>query len=291
MKSVIDSSRLQDYLTLTKPPIILLLWLTALGGMFMAAEGAPSGKLLVAVLAGGGMTAGGASAINHWLDRDIDRIMRRTRNRPLPRNSITPSQAILFGVALNIVGFALLAILANLLSAALAIGASLFYVLVYTWWLKRSTPQNIVIGGAAGAMPPVIGIAAVSGVIDLSAFYLFTIIFLWTPPHFWALSLMLKDDYHSAGIPMLPVVQGERATGWNIFLYTLALIATTLLLFPSADMGMVYLSTALLLGFLFFYFSLRVLSNPGREMALSLYKYSLLYLGGLFAAIMIDSLV
>ena len=284
-------SRARDYMALTKPPIVALLLLTALGGMFLSAQGLPPWEVVWVVLVGGGMTAAGANAINHYMDRDIDLIMPRTSKRPLPRGIIPPSNALLLGISLNIAGFALLALGANLLSALLALGASLFYILVYTGWLKRSTPQNIVIGGAAGAMPPLVAAAAVTGTIPLSAFYLFVIIFLWTPPHFWALALLLKDDYSLARIPMLPVVQGEKATCWNILLYTFALAAISLLFLTTGDVGLIYLLSAVTLSALFIYYALRLLRSPGRAMALQTYKFSLLYLAALFLAVIVDSVV
>ena len=199
----------RDFLALTKPKIISLLLVTAAGGMFLAEQGVPSLTLLALVWVGGALASGGANAVNHFLDRDIDRDMRRTQGRPVAGDRVAPRYALAFGVALNVISFALLAVLVNLLAAGLTIIASLFYVFVYTMWLKRTTPNNIVIGGAAGAIPPMVGWAAVTGSLDLPAVYLFAIIFFWTPPHFWALSLLIQTDYQRAGVPMLPVVSSR----------------------------------------------------------------------------------
>jgi len=278
------------YIKLTKPWIISLLLVTALGGMFLA-SGTPHGGVVVAVLLGGALTAGGANALNHYLDRDIDGEMHRTRARPLPSHSISPERAFLFGIALNVIGFLVLAVGANLLSAVLALAASGFYVLVYTSWLKRSTPQNIVIGGAAGAMPPLIGWAAITNSLGLPAFYLFAIVFFWTPPHFWALAMLLRDDYARAGIPMLPVVRSERETVWSIILYTIVLVAITLLLYSTRVLGTIYLASAFVFGALFIWQAARLLKDTRRPRVAGLYKYSLLYLALLFAAIIADKTI
>ena len=240
-----------DYLTLMKPPIIVLLVITAIGGMFLAAEGIPSLQTLALVSAGGALGAGGANAINHFLDQDIDSIMSRTVRRPVASHRVQPLSALVFGIALNVGAFFVLAYWVNLLAACLTLAATLFYVLVYTGWLKRNTPQNIVIGGAAGAIPPMVGWVAVTGSLDLPALYMFTIVFFWTPPHFWALALMIQDDYQEAGVPMLPVVVGEERTAQNIFIYSLALVALTLLFGASDAVGLIYLSSAAALGAVF----------------------------------------
>ena len=219
-----------DYLTLTKPPIILLLLITALGGMFLAAQGVPSFSVVILVCLGGALGAGGANALNHYLDRDIDQLMTRTWQRPVPSQRISRRHALGFGILLNLLAFLILAAWVNLLAATLTLAATLFYILVYTSWLKRTTPHNIVIGGAAGAIPPLVGWAGVTGGLDLSALLLFTIIFFWTPPHFWALSLLIQEDYQRAGIPMLPVVSGREYTVLTIFYYSLVLVALALLL-------------------------------------------------------------
>ncbi len=279
---------LLDYLALTKPRIITLLLITAVASAFLAARGLPSWPVLTAVLGGGTLAAGGAGALNHYLERDLDGMMLRTRQRPLPGQRIPPRNALLFGLALNLAAFLLFATLANLLSAALALAGTLFYLLVYTRWLKRSTPQNIVIGGAAGAFPPLVGWAAVTGGLSLPALYLFAIVFFWTPPHFWALALLLREDYARAGIPMLPVVQGERATAWQILLYILVVVALTLLLFTTRVLGWVYLASALALGALFLFYAVQLLLDLRPARARRLYIYSLLYLALLFAVVMLD---
>ena len=291
-------SVLSDYLTLTKPPIILLLLITALGAMFLAAEGTPPVSVTLLLLLGGAAAAGGAGAINHYLDRDIDGLMNRTRRRPLPGRRISPGAALAFGIVLNLFAFVLLAAEVNLLSALLTLSGTLFYVFVYTLWLKRSTPQNIVIGGAAGAMPPLAGWAAVTGGLELPALYLFAIIFFWTPPHFWALALLIREDYARAGIPMLPVVRGVATTRRNIMLYTVVVVALTILFFTTQAVGWIYLSAALALGAIFLFLAWRVVSvtGPGVRTAgmhgeRRLYLYSLLYLALIFIAVMVDSVV
>ncbi|MBM3943729.1 MAG: protoheme IX farnesyltransferase [SAR202 cluster bacterium] len=280
---------LKDYLALTKPPIIVLLLVTAAGGMFLAAQGVPSVLLMALVGLGGALASGGANALNHYLDRDIDGVMRRTRRRPVPGQRIGPTQALAFGVTLNVVAFVLLAVWVNLLAAVLTLSATLFYVFVYTWWLKRNTPQNIVIGGAAGAIPPLVGWAAVTGGLDLPAVYLFAIVFFWTPPHFWALSLLIQEDYREAGIPMLPVVVSRRDTILHILLYTIALVAITLMFFFTKAVGWVYASSAAALGAWFLWLAWRLFREDTRSRARWLYLYSLLYLALLFAAMMVDS--
>ena len=282
---------ISDYITLTKPPIIMLLLVTAAGGMFLAAEGLPSPLALGLVWLGGGLAAGGANAINHYLDRDIDERMSRTRLRPVADNRIAPSRALIFGVTLNLFAFVVLFTWINLLAAALTLTATLFYVFVYTRWLKRTTPQNIVIGGAAGAIPPMVGWAAVTGEIGLPAVYLFAIVFFWTPPHFWALSLLIKDDYADAGIPMLPVVTTSEHTTLQIFLYTLALTGLTVMFALTSAVGLVYLVSVIALGLLFIGMAWRLMRRYSRNDAKKVYLYSLLYLALLFVAVMVDSIV
>ena len=277
-----------DYVALTKPPIILLLLVTALGAMFLAAGGPPSLSTALLVMVGGSLAAGGANALNHYFDRDIDQIMTRTRRRPLPGHRVEPTQALMFGLLLNVAAFVMLATWVNLLSALLTLGATLFYVIVYTKWLKRSTTQNIVIGGAAGAIPPLVGWAAVRGEIGLPALYLFAIVFFWTPPHFWALALLLKDDYAEAGVPMLPVVRGVRETVTSILLHSFILVMITVLFVMMDGMGWIYLGSALGLGGMFLVLAFRLLREQTRKAALSLYLYSLLYLALLFLVIAID---
>jgi protoheme IX farnesyltransferase len=284
-------SILNDYLTLTKPPIVVLLLVTAAGGMFLAAQGLPSLLLIGLVWLGGALAAGGANAINHYLDRDIDERMSRTRQRPVAGHRISPTKALIFGVALNVIAFAVLVTWINLLAALLTLSATLFYVFVYTRWLKRTTPQNIVIGGAAGAIPPLVGWAAVTGGLDLPAVYLFAIVFFWTPPHFWALSLLIKDDYAEAGIPMLPVVTTVEHTTQQIFYYTLALVGLTVMFALTQAVGLVYLVSVLVLGAVFIWMAWQLKRNYTRSIAKTVYLYSLLYLAVLFVGVMVDSII
>jgi len=282
----------RDLIALTKPAIMSLLLLTALGGMFLAAHGIPPFGILAAILIGGAAASGGAASLNHYFDRDIDERMRRTRHRPLPAHRVSTSVAVWWGIALNLIAFVVLAVFANLLAATLALAGTVFYILVYTVWLKRSTAQNIVIGGAAGAIPPLVGWAAITGSLDLSAWLLFAIVFFWTPAHFWALALLIRDDYERAGVPMLPVVRGDEATAWNILAYAASLLPLTLLLFISGGLGYVYLAVAIILGGLFIAYAFRLLRSGvagRRAMARAVYLYSLVYLALLFVAIMVDS--
>ena len=289
-----SNSTLRGYIALTKPRIISLLVFTALGGMFLAARGVPDPLLVILVLGGGALAAGGANALNHYLDRDIDGLMGRTAGRPLVSGNIPPHHAMWFGIALNVVAFIILGAFVNILSALLTLSATLFYVFVYTKALKRSTPQNIVIGGAAGAIPPMVGWFAVTGgaigLSDLPALYMFAIVFFWTPPHFWALSLMIKEDYRRAGIPMLPVVAGVRNTKRYILLYTILLLALTLMFFTTRAVGWVYFGGSLALGIGFIYYAFRLMRRDGIEGAKAAYLYSLAYLALLFLVIMVDSL-
>ena len=241
------------------------------------------------MLVAGALASGGANALNHFLDRDIDARMRRTSRRPVAAQRVRPREALLFGFATNVIAFVLFATQVNLLSATLALSSTLFYVFVYTMNLKRTTPQNIVIGGAAGALPPVIGWTAVTGSLALPAFYLFAIVFFWTPPHFWALSLLLKDDYASVGVPMLPVVMGVRKTKKAILLYAILLLGLTTMFFATGTVGWTYLGVALALGLVFVYHAARLMRSPGIQGALRTYVYSLAYLALLFAAIAVDA--
>ena len=288
---VLPSSLLRDYIALAKPRIIVLLLVTALGGMFLAAKGMPDVSLMVLVLTGGALAAGGANALNHYLDRDIDRRMKRTQHRPVAGGRVQPQQALAFGVGLNVVAFAMLSAFVNPLSAGLTMSATLFYVFVYTKGLKRTTPQNIVIGGAAGAIPPVVGWVAVTGSLDLQVLYLFSIIFFWTPPHFWALALLIKEDYAEAGVPMLPVVAGVAETTKSIFLYTLVVVALTLMFFTTQAVGWIYFAASASLGALFIYYAWRLTRQPDKKVAKVLYLYSLLYLALIFVALMVDSAI
>ncbi|PKB78302.1 MAG: protoheme IX farnesyltransferase [SAR202 cluster bacterium Io17-Chloro-G9] len=280
-----------DYVSLTKPPIISLLLVTAVGAMFLAAQGPPPLALVLLVCMGGALGAGGANSLNHFLEQDIDSMMSRTRQRPVPGRRISPPNALAFGILLNLLAFGLLATWVNFLAASLTMAASLFYVLVYTSWLKRSTPHNIVIGGAAGAIPPLVGWAAVTGGLALPAVYMFTIVFFWTPPHFWALALLIEKDYERAGIPMLPVVAGRENTVGNIFVYSLVLIALTLIFAATSAVGSIYLGSAAVLGTLFVALAWRLKQDPTASRARKLYLYSILYLALLFVAILADSLV
>jgi protoheme IX farnesyltransferase len=280
-----------DYISLAKPRIIPLLLITALGGMMMAQRGWPATGLVVLTLLGGAMAAAGAGAINCWIDRDIDREMLRTKRRPLPDGRITPSHALLFGIGLGVGAFVVLAFFVNVLAATLAISGLLFYVFVYTLWLKRWTVQNIVIGGAAGAIPPVVGWAAVTHRIDLTAVYLFAIIFLWTPPHFWALALRLRGDYARAQVPMLPVVRGESAARRQILVYTVLLVGFTLAIVLTGVLGPLYLSGAVLLGAMFIGLAVINLRSPRQRWSRWLFDYSIAYLGLLFAVMVADRMI
>ena len=280
------------YVALTKPRIIELLLVTTVPTMVLAHGGIPSLWLMAAVVIGGTLAAGGANAINMVVDRDIDDVMRRTRHRPLPRHAVDPRSALVFGIVLSVVAFAWLTVTVNLLSAALALSATAFYVFVYTMWLKRSTPQNIVIGGAAGCVPVLVAWAAVTGEVGLPALVLFAIVFYWTPPHFWALALRYRGDYAAANVPMLPVVRGEVETARQITLYTIALVAVSLLLAPAAQMGWIYLVTAVVLGAFYVLGAVRLqrARGQGRE-AINLFRYSVSYLTLLFAAVAADAVI
>ena len=280
-----------DYVALTKPKIIGLLLVTTLGAMVVAGEGFPSLGLICWTLLGGALASGGAGAINHFVDRDIDTRMGRTRGRPVAAGRLEPWQALAFGVTLGASSFALMSLFVNVVSAVLALAGLLFYVFVYTCWLKRSTPSNIVIGGAAGSFPPLVGWAAVTGDLALPALILFAIIFYWTPPHFWALALLIRGDYERAGVPMLPVVSGPDETRRQIFLYSLIMVAMTTLLFVTHTSGLLYLALALALGGIFLAYAARLLRQRTQRAARRLYLYSLLYLALLFVAMMVDHAV
>jgi len=280
-----------DYVSLAKPRIIPLLLITALGGMMMAERGWPSTGLVLLTLLGGALAAAGAGAINCWIDRDLDREMLRTRRRPLPDGRIAPSHALIFGIGLGLAAFLVLAFWVNVLAATLAISGLLFYVFVYTLWLKRWTVQNIVIGGAAGAVPPMVGWAAVTHKLDLTALYLFAIIFLWTPPHFWALALRLKGDYARAQVPMLPVVRGESAARRQILFYTLILVAVTLAVVLTGALGLLYLAGAGVLGGLFIALAVANLRTRRQRWSRLLFDYSIAYLGLLFAVMVADRMI
>lgn len=282
-------TRVGAYVALTKPRIIELLLITTLPSMVLAAGGWPGTWLVVATLVGGTLSAGGANALNMYYDRDIDEVMRRTRTRPLARHEVAPRHALAFGVVLGVLGFAWLWAFTTLLAGVIATAALLFYVFVYTMTLKRSSVQNIVIGGAAGAAPVLVGWAAVSGTVGLPAWVLFLIVFYWTPPHFWALALRYKDDYAAAGVPMLPVVAGVEATTRRMLLYTGLMVGVSLLLVPLGGMSWIYLIAALVLGAWFLWDTWRVVRHP--EQAMRLFTTSTVYLSALFAAVMLDVLL
>lgn len=284
------AARIKAYVALTKPRIIELLLVTTVPAMILAAGGLPPLTLVVATLVGGTLAAGGANAINCYIDRDIDRVMRRTRRRPLPQHQVEPRAALVFGCALGVASFALLWAAVNLLSALLAAGALLFYVFVYTLGMKRTTPQNIVIGGAAGAIPAVVGWAAVTGRVDAPALVMFGIVFYWTPPHFWALALRYERDYAAAGVPMMPVVYGREETAKHVLLYCLLLFAMSLMLFSVARLGMIYLAAALLLNGAFTAQAVRLWRNSTPAAAWSMFRFSIYHLGLLFAALAADVL-
>jgi heme o synthase len=280
----------RDYLTLTKPRIMTLLLITGAGGMFVGAGGAPKIGELGAMLAGLALACGGASALNHMLDADIDRLMgERTRARPVASGRVSASHALEFGLALSAASFALLASTVNVLTAVLALVGNLFYVCVYTGWLKRTTEQNIVIGGAAGAVPPLVGYAAATGDLGLPALALFLIVFLWTPPHFWALALMIKEHYAKANVPMLPVVRGEAETRRQILLYSVGLVGVTLAV--GVWLGPVYTGAAAVLGAWLLVLAGRLRRDATRAGAVALFHYSLAYLALLFVAAAVDPLV
>ena len=277
----------RDYVTLTKPRIMSLLLLTGAAGMFVGAGGVPDGSALAAMLLGLALACGGASALNHVLDRDIDRLMgERTASRPVASGRVPAPRALEFGLVLSALSFALLASTVNVLTAVLALAGNVFYVVVYTGYLKRATDQNIVIGGAAGAVPPLVGYAAASGSLALPALWLFLIVFLWTPPHFWALALMLKEHYQAAGVPMLPGTRGEEETTRQILLYSLALVGFTLLV--GLWLGVVYTVAAALLGGYLVHLAQRLRAETSRRNAVVLFHYSLAYLALLFVAAAID---
>jgi len=282
----------RDYVTLTKPRIMSLLLVTGFCGMIAGARGWPGTTTALAAMLGLALACGGASALNHVLDRDIDPLMgERTKRRPVASGRISASRALEFGLALSALSFVLLASVVNVLTAVLALVGNLFYVLVYTRWLKRSTPQNIVIGGAAGAVPPLVGWAAATNHVTLAALLLFAIVFVWTPPHFWALALLIKDNYRNAGVPMLPVVRGERETARQIVLYSALLVGVTLLPVAFGSAGLLYLACALALGAAFLWLAERLRRDLTPRRAALLFHFSLLYLALLFAALALDTVV
>jgi heme o synthase len=278
-----------DYVTLTKPKVQTLLLLTTVATMLVA--GSPSFELIVLTCLGGYLSAGGAGAVNHWFDRDIDAQMARTADRPVPSGRVAPSAALAFGFVLAALSLVELSLFVNVTAALLSFSGFLGYVFVYTVWLKRRTPQNIVIGGAAGAVPPLVGWAAVRGSVGGTAILLFAIVFFWTPPHFWALSLLMKDEYAKVGVPMLPVVRGEAEPRRQILLYSVLLYAVTQLPFCAGGFGAIYLVASLLLGGAFIGGAVLLYRRADRRSALKLYLFSLLYLALLFCAMVIDAKV
>jgi protoheme IX farnesyltransferase len=279
------------YLALTKPRIISLLLITTIPAMVLAAGGWPSTWLVVATVIGGTLAAGGANAINCYLDRDIDQVMRRTQGRPLPAGAVDPASALWFALALEAAAFGLLAATSNVLAATLALSATAFYVFVYTLWLKRTSRQNIVIGGAAGAAPPLVGWAAVTGELSIAAVVLFAIVFVWTPPHFWALSIRYRDDYARARVPMLPVVATLAETKRQIFWYGVALLPVSLLLVPAGSMGWIYGVAAVSLGAGFAWQTWRLQHDDAPGAPMRVFRFSITYLGLLFVAVAADQLI
>ncbi|MGI8774927.1 MAG: heme o synthase [Actinomycetota bacterium] len=279
------------YILLTKPRIIELLLITTVPPMFVAAQGVPSGWLILWTLFGGALSAGGAGAINCYFDRDIDEMMTRTRKRPLPQHKVAPANAVIFGTILGAISFGLMWFTVNPLSSVLTLLAMLFYVFVYTIGMKRRTPQNIVIGGAAGAMPAMVGWTAVTGRVELPALALFAIVFYWTPPHFWALSLRYEKEYRAAGVPMMPVVYGRDETAKHILLYSFLLFAMCLVFFSVAQMGLVYLGSALVLNALFIWHAVRLYKKPQPRIAWGLFRFSIYYLAVLFIAMAVDQAI
>lgn len=284
-------ARIRSYVALTKPRIIELLLVTTLPTMFVARRGVPALGLIVATLVGGALAAGGANAINMVVDRDIDRVMHRTRHRPLVTGELTPRRALVFALVLEVAAFVELALAVNLLSAVLAVSATLFYVFVYTLWLKRTSSQNIVIGGAAGAVPVLVGWAAVTNSLGWAPFVLFAVIFIWTPPHFWSLAVRYRDDYEAAHVPMLPVVATLKRTARQILLYTSALVVVTVLFAAVGHMGALYLAAAVVLGALFLVYAERLRREQTPRAAMALFKYSITYLTLLFVAMAGDVLI
>lgn len=282
---------LNDYYEITKPRIAYLLLITTFAAMVMAAHGLPALGLTIATLVGGALAAGSAGAFNCVIDRDIDALMTRTMSRPLPMGRISPRAGYLFATLLGCVSFALLYVLANPLAAWLSLAGNVYYVVVYTLWLKRTTTLNIVIGGAAGAVPPLVGWAAVAHTVGGPALGLFALIFLWTPPHFWALALMANTDYHKANVPMLPNVRGARRTKVEIFVYSIVLVAVSLALTPLHVMGLWYFVPAAILGAIFLWDAWRMLAGPTKPLARVLFKHSLLYLALMCVAMVADRVI
>ena len=282
---------LSAFVMLTKPRIIELLLITTVPSMILAEGGMPNISLVLLTVVGGTLAAGGANTFNMYIDRDIDRLMKRTEGRPLVTGAVSPKAALMFAFALEILAFCLFAVWVNWLSAVLAVGACLFYVFVYSLWLKRTSKQNIVIGGAAGAAPALIGWAAVTGSLDLSAFILFAIIFFWTPPHFWALAIKYADDYEAASVPMLPVVTSIRGTAIRMIAYTVVVLGLSLWFHGVAGTSFLYLAVAVTGGLVFLWRTIELLRRPNSVQAMKVFTYSIVYLGALFVAVAVDVLV
>ena len=285
------SRRIGDYVALTKPAIVALLLLTTLCGLIVGARGIPSAQIVALTLFGGALTAGGAGALNQYLERDIDRKMVRTRSRPLADDRISPKEGLILGLVLSIAGVTILAMGVNLLSALLAVIGLLYYVIFYTMLLKPSTPSNIVIGGAAGAIPPLVGWAAATGSLTIPALFLFALIFFWTPPHFWALALLKRTDYQRAEIPMLPVVRGSEQTRWQILLYSVQVVAFTLLMPLVGLGGLLFVGVALVLGFGLIYHARKLRQRGQNRVAWRMYRYSSMYLAGIMIVLMAEALI
>jgi len=283
---------IKDYTTLTKPKVNLLLVITALSAIFLASDNFPSIQVLIAVIIGGTLASGGAGAINHSIDKEIDNTMKRTSKRPVAGERISRFNALLFGIVLNLASFLVLTYLTNMLAAMMAISGTLFYVLIYSIWLKKKTYHNIVIGGAAGCFPPLVGWSAVTGDLSLSAWYLFAIIFFWTPPHFWALAMLMKDDYSKANIPMLPSVVGIKATFKPMTLHTVTLILLTLVMtFVNSKLSYIYFFSCLFIGTYYLFLTYKLYKDYDRQNNLKIYKFSLLYMMLFSVIVIVDSLV
>ena len=283
---------IRDYTTLTKPKVNLLLVITALSAIFLASDNFPSIQVLIAVIIGGTLASGGAGAINHSIDKEIDNTMKRTSERPVAGERISRFNALLFGIVLNLASFIILTYLTNMLAAIMAISGTLFYVLIYSIWLKKKTYHNIVIGGAAGCFPPLVGWSAVTGDLSLSAWYLFAIIFFWTPPHFWALAMLMKDDYSKANIPMLPSVVGIKATFKPMTLHTVTLILLTLVMtFVNSKLSYIYFFSCLSIGTYYLFLTYKLYKDYDRQNNLKIYKFSLLYMMLFSVIVIVDSLV
>ncbi|MEC8048684.1 MAG: heme o synthase [Chloroflexota bacterium] len=283
---------IRDYTTLTKPKVNLLLVITALSAIFLASDNFPSIQVLIAVIIGGTLASGGAGAINHSIDKEIDNTMKRTSERPVAGERISRFNALLFGIVLNLASFLILTYLTNMLAAIMAISGTLFYILIYSIWLKKKTYHNIVIGGAAGCFPPLVGWSAVTGDLSLSAWYLFAIIFFWTPPHFWALAMLMKDDYSKANIPMLPSVVGIKATFKPMTLHTVTLILLTLVMtFVNSKLSYIYFFSCLSIGTYYLFLTYKLYKDYDRQNNLKIYKFSLLYMMLFSVIVIVDSLV